>query len=235
MATTIKKISVGEALHKDDWAWAQAAWEAGRLTPKIIAAEVGSSLGQLGARAQRGGWVRDPAAKLRLQEELRSQMAEKADVERSRIDRITAQMQAKVLQSHRQDIKQARFLAQSLLAELASISMNLEQFEELGEILRAEDDKGRDRLNDVYQKIIRLPDRTATLTNLVNALKTLIQLERQAYEIEGPLEDPEATRAPAEVTRGLDKIMDKFNEVLALQAPQAPLPSEAVVIDVPAA
>ncbi|MDI5448940.1 hypothetical protein MJL27_27140, partial [Salmonella enterica subsp. enterica serovar Anatum] len=42
------------------------------------------------------------------------------------------------------------------------------------------DDKGRDRLNETYQKVISLPSRVKSLKDLSDSLKTLIGLEREA-------------------------------------------------------
>ena len=220
------------AIHTGDWAWAQSQYELGKLPPAAVAREIGVSVGRLTGQAQRAGWVKDPLAAARVAAENRAILTAQAEVERGRIERITAQMQSKVLVSHRQDIKQARLLAQSLLTELSAVTVNIELFDDLGEALRSEDDRGRDKLNDIYQRVISLPQRSQTLSSLAQTLKVLILLERQAFGIEGLLEDPEATRPSHEVTKGLDAIMDKFNQVLALQAPQGQEPRTEIVIDV---
>lgn len=207
------------SLHPGDWAWAQAQYELGKLPVSVISKEIGVSLGRLTAQAQRSGWVKDPLAHARVAAENREIVLAKASIEQGRIERITAIMQSKILVEHRTDIKHARLLAQTLLSELSEITLNVGVFEELGQALRAEDDRGRDRLNDAYRRVLKLPERSATLASLAQTLKVLILLERQAFGIEGLLEDPEATRPPAEVTKGLDLILEKFNSVLALQAP----------------
>ena len=216
--------------HHDDWVWAQAEYESGRSSITAISKEIGSTVGLVSAAAQRGAWVRDPHAKARIMEESRRILATQVALEKGSIERITAQMQSKVLVEQRTDIKAARLLCQTLLAELAAVSLNVQAFEELGDMMREPNEHGRDRLNDVYRKVLKLPERSQTLTSLVNALKTLIMLERQAFGIEGLLEDPEQARPAAEVTKGLDAIMAKFDAVLQLQAPaQAPI---EVIIDV---
>lgn len=215
----------------EDWNWAQAAYESGRFSVSQIAKDVGSTIGKVSSMAQRGGWVRDPNAKARIQEEANAIIAKQVGEERASIERITAQMQSKVLVAHRKDIHAARLLCQMLVSELAAVSLNLEIFEDIGELLRSPDDRGRDRLNDAYHRVLKLPERSATLASLANTLKTLIMLERQAFSIEGQLDDPDAKRPQEEVTRGLDKIMDKFNQVLALQAPPPASTPVQVIID----
>ena len=68
--------------------------------------------------------------------------------------------------------------------------------ENLGELMRSPDDKGADKLNDLYQKIISLPGRSKTLKDLTESLRILVTLERQAYGIEAG-EDAESTVAAA--------------------------------------
>ncbi|HHD7578734.1 TPA: hypothetical protein ACOVI3_002944, partial [Escherichia coli] len=55
------------------------------------------------------------------------------------------------------------------------------------------DDKGRDRLNEIYQKVISLPSRVKSMKDLSDSLKTLIGLEREAYSIENKAETKEVT------------------------------------------
>ena len=45
------------------------------------------------------------------------------------------------------------------------------------------DEKGKDRLNEVYHAVISLPERTKTMKALGETLKVLIGLEREAYGI----------------------------------------------------
>ncbi len=62
--------------------------------------------------------------------------------------------------------------------------------EQLGNIMFDPDDKGRDRLNETYQKVISLPSRVKSLKDLSDSLKTLIGLEREAWSI-GTTSEPE--------------------------------------------
>lgn len=48
------------------------------------------------------------------------------------------------------------------------------------------DDKGQDKLNEIYHKVISMPERVKSVKALSDALKNLIGLERQAYDIDGP-------------------------------------------------
>ena len=75
-------------------------------------------------------------------------------------------------------------LANQLLDELEQLTDNRELFEQLGELMRKPDDSGNDRLNDLYHKIIALPNRSKIMRELADTLKVLIALERQAYNLD---------------------------------------------------
>ena len=51
-------------------------------------------------------------------------------------------------------------------------------------MLRSEDDKGRDALNDIYHKIISLPGRVKAAKDLGDNLKTLVMLQRHILKID---------------------------------------------------
>lgn len=66
---------------------------------------------------------------------------------------------------------------------MEGLTDNRDLFEQLGELLRSEDDKGQDKRNDLYMRVIDLPARTKTMKDLADTLKNLITLERQAYDL----------------------------------------------------
>ncbi|MNP34933.1 hypothetical protein D3C76_1282430 [compost metagenome] len=94
-----------------------------------------------------------------------------------------AQVIANIRIGHRTDIGRYRRLANKLLEELEGLTDNRELFEQLGELLVSPDDSGMDRLNDLYRKVIDLPNRTKVMKELGETLKNLIALERQAYDV----------------------------------------------------
>jgi hydrogenase maturation factor HypF (carbamoyltransferase family) len=220
-----------------DWLYAQAQYEQGVKSVPDIAKDVGASTAAIASRAVRERWVRDPAARLRIDEERRaadtSIYRKELAKQKDEVIRVTAHMQSKILVGHRADIKQARRLAVHLMNELEAMTSGIEEFKNLGVFLNAPDDRGIDKLNNLYKRVISLPERSATLNSLGSVLKTLIQLERQAFSITGMIEDPEQARAPEEVTKGLNDIMAKFDSVLAMQVPEALAPQTLeVIVDV---
>jgi hypothetical protein len=71
----------------------------------------------------------------------------------------------------------------SLLSELEATTDNAELFQELGLMLRSEDKQGNDRRNDLYHKVISLSGRVTNVKQLSDTLKTLVGLERQAFNM----------------------------------------------------
>ncbi len=58
--------------------------------------------------------------------------------------------------------------------------------------MRSEDEQGKDRLNDLYHKVISLSGRSGTLKSLVDSLKTMIGLEREAFNLNDATPEEEA-------------------------------------------
>ena len=95
-----------------------------------------------------------------------------------------AQAIANALLSHRKDIARNRGLANKLLTELEAQVDSPEEFEKLGELMYSPDDKGMDKLNDLYKKVTSLPSRIDSAKKLGETLKVLIALEREAYGVD---------------------------------------------------
>ncbi|MGA8120838.1 hypothetical protein [Rouxiella badensis] len=175
---------------KPDWEAIESAYRAGLLSLREIASQNGISDTAIRKRAKKDGWVRDLAAKIqskaddlvRRREVRKEVRTENATSERELVE-ATAEVIANVRMEHRGDIRRARKLANSLLDELEAECADVSALQELGELLRSEDDNGMDRLNDLYHKIIRMPGRVKSMKDLSDTLKTLIGLERQAYDI----------------------------------------------------
>jgi hypothetical protein len=80
-----------------------------------------------------------------------------------------------------------------LMAEAEGVTGAVDLLEELGEFMRSEDDKGQDKRNDLYQKIISFPGRVDGVKKLVESLRIMVELERKVNgikEIEPGKNDP---------------------------------------------
>lgn len=82
---------------------------------------------------------------------------------------------------------------------------------ELGELMREPDERGQDKRNEVYQKLMSLPGRVKAAKELGEALKSLIGLEREAYSI-----NAEPPAPPAEtVADAIDVLAARYGTVRA--------------------
>jgi hypothetical protein len=174
-----------------DWERIERDYRAGVLSVREIAATAGISHTAIQKRAKAEGWERDLKAKVQARadalvakrEVAKSVAAATAVTERVIIE-ANAQVIAEVRSNHRVDIARARRLCMTLLAELEEQTANVPGLEGLGELLRSENDKGVDKLNDVYRAVISLPERTKTMKALADSIKVLVGLEREAYGLE---------------------------------------------------
>jgi hypothetical protein len=122
---------------------------------------------------------------------------------------------ADVRMAHRTDIARGRRLAISLLEELEHETGSIDLYHELGELLRAPDDKGQDKRNDLYNRVISSAGRIDSMKKLADTLKVLVAMEREAYGIKEEQEKP--TNALAELLRqvggtGLPIVKDNHEE-----------------------
>ena len=173
-----------------DWERIEQLYRAGLLSVREIAATCGVSHTAINKRAKAGSWDRDLKAKIQAKAdslvskaEVSKEVSTQAMATERGIVEANAQVIANVRIAHRTDIGRSRRLANKLLDELEGLTDNRDLFDRLGELLRDEDDKGQDKRNDLYMKVIDLPARTKTMKELAETLKNLIALERQAYDV----------------------------------------------------
>ncbi|WP_312059561.1 hypothetical protein [Pantoea septica] len=174
-----------------DWETIESAYRAGLLSLREIASQHGISEGAIRKRAKRDDWTRDLEAKIKSRaddlvrkHEVRRQVRKEGELSERVLIEATAETIARVRMEHRGDITRARRLANMLFDELEIETAAIADFEKLGELMRNPDDKGQDKLNEIYQKVISMPSRVKSVKELVESLKNLVGLERQAYNID---------------------------------------------------
>lgn len=187
-------------MSKPDWEAIETAYRAGVMSLREIASQHGISEGAIRKRAKRDDWSRDLNAKVKeraddlvRKAEVRKQVRNESTLTERVLIEATAEVIATVRMEHRGDIRRARELTNTLFDELGSQCADVSALEQLGDIMFDPDDKGRDRLNEIYQKVISLPSRVKSMKDLSDSLKTLIGLEREAYSIENKAETKEVT------------------------------------------
>lgn len=181
-----------------DYARIEPGWRAGILSPRQLAAQYTEETGQKVSHAAiikhfvSEGVPRDLKAKIQAKAESLVTAAqaklvtqevtqETRNRDKSIVD-ANAQAMATVLLAQREDIQRGKSVVMRLLEELEHQTgvESAALLAELGDLLRAEDDKGQDKLNDLYRRIISLPDRARTMKSLADSLRVMIDLQRQA-------------------------------------------------------
>ncbi|MFB0540247.1 hypothetical protein [Citrobacter portucalensis] len=204
-------------MSKPDWEAIETAYRTGSQSVREIAAQFGISHAAISKRAKKESWDRDLQARIQAKadalvtkrEVTKKVTTEKLVTERQIVE-ANAEVIANVRMEHRSDIRRARTLTNSLLEELESECSDVDALNQLGELLRREDDKGMDKLNDLYHKIISLPGRVKAMKDLADSLKNLIALERQAYSLDDPdagKQSPIGDKSDDDLTRRIQELM----------------------------
>jgi len=173
-----------------DWLQIEADYCIGMLSLReIVAKHPGTNTMMISRRRNAEGWERQTyreRIKARAEDIVsRRSVTEEAenvtDVTKELMIEVAAKNQADLILQHRKLIPRFKKMVEDLLDELEIQTKNPVLFEELGEILEKPDDRGVDKLNAMYQKVISTPGRVGSLKQLAETLKILINLERQAF------------------------------------------------------
>jgi hypothetical protein len=203
-----------------DWEALEFQYRAGIRSLRDIGGEFDVSDAAIIKRAKRDGWTRDLKAKIQAKAEAKvsaamvsAEVSAQTKITERQVVEANAEAVARVRIAHRGDIHRARGLTVTLLAELEAQTGSLEALENLGDMLRAEDEKGVDRMNDLYRKVISTPSRIDSLKKVSETLKNLIGLEREAYGMATASDSPEAQQKPA--LKMTDEEIDRELEAIA--------------------
>jgi len=191
------------AKQKIDYDRIEPDWRAGIKSPAQLAAEYTEATGVSVSRAailkhfEKRGIGRDLKAKIQAKAEslvAASMVAGKVTPEtKAREDSIVsvnANAVAAVRLAHREDIARCRKLAMSLLAELEHQTEHQDLYDQLVDLVLPPADDGSDaakerarKLREAYQRALSLAGRTDTLKKLAEALRILIDKEREAFGV----------------------------------------------------
>lgn len=173
-----------------DWEAVEMQYRAGLRSLKDIGKEFGVSDAGIIKRAKVHGWDRDLSAKIKAKADAKvSALQVSAEVSAKRrateAEVVNASAQAIVIvkMAHRADITRQRRLVNSLMTELEAVTDNPELFATLGELMESPDERGVDKLKDAYKRVISMSQRITGIKTLAEALRILIALEREAYDI----------------------------------------------------
>lgn len=181
---------------KIDYERIEPGWRAGLLSPHQLAAAYTEETGQKVSHAaiikhfKKAGIARDLSAKIRDRAEamvteamVTGKVTPRQTIPDSTLIEEGSTQVATIKLAHRKDIHRARRLTNALLDELERETdpETVALLSEFGALMRTPDDKGADKLNDLYHAIISLPERSKTLKVLTESLQKLVDMERQAF------------------------------------------------------
>ncbi len=173
---------------RTDWEPIERDYRAGVLSIREIAKSHGVSDTAVRKKAFADGWSRDLSARVSSQamaDLVRGELRTANPKTEQEIVDAAAATVVSVVREHRTNIQRFNRIALALLDELDDQTISRDLYMELGDLLRAEDDKGADKRNDLYQKIISGAGRIDGMKKLAETLRILITLERQAFNIAG--------------------------------------------------
>lgn len=188
-----------EKRQKIDYDRIERGWRAGILSPRQLAAAYEEETGQKVSHAA----IIKHFTKLGIPRNLAEKIKAKSDamvtqaMVTEQVTPVTIKRDQEIIEdaatqltyvrlNQRKDIQRSRKIAMSLFDELEMMVglENVKLLEMLGELMWSPDDKGNDKVNDLYMKIISMPGRVKSMKDLSDTLKTLIALERQAFGLD---------------------------------------------------
>lgn len=188
-----------EKRQKIDYDRIERGWRAGILSPRQLAAAYEEETGQKVSHAA----IIKHFTKLGIPRNLAEKIKAKSDamvtqaMVTEEVTPVTIKRDQQIIEdaatqltyvrlNQRKDIQRSRKIAMSLFDELEMMvgQENVKLLEMLGELMWSPDDKGNDKVNDLYMKIISMPGRVKSMKDLSDTLKTLIALERQAFGLD---------------------------------------------------
>lgn len=188
-----------------DYERIEAGWRAGLLSPRQLAALYTEETGDPVSHAaitrhfSKQGIPRNLSAKIMARSNVmvtEAMVTDKVTPETIKRDKEIIESAAtkitEVRLGQRHDIQRSRLVTMALLAELEcqTGAENIALLQQLGVLMRSEDDKAQDKLNDLYHKLISLPERAKTLKMLADSMRITIDLERQAFGMKDEAEAP---------------------------------------------
>ena len=176
---------------RTDWEAIERDYRAGILSIREIAKSQGVSDTAIRKKATALGWERDLSQKVaeKVRTELvRAEFASANPQTEREIVETAAATVVQVVRSHRKRITKQTELVDLLTEQLTSVAENRADIEEAIYDETALDENGKRRAT--MMRAVSLPTHASTIVNLTNALKTLIGLERQAFNIKDESETP---------------------------------------------
>lgn len=171
-----------------DWEAIEREYRAGQLSASEIGRQYRVSRQAILKRVKKESWAQNLSA--RVKEAVAARVV--ADGVAGKSARETVELAAErgvqIVREHRTSIGRGQRLVNTLLGELEEATERRDEIEEAIELETIDDKDGKRRA--MMQRAVALPSRAGVIVNLSSALKTLVSLERQAFNIDdGTLAD----------------------------------------------
>lgn len=200
-----------------DWEAVEREYRAAQLSVSEIGRIHGLSHTAINKRAKKEGWLRDLSQKVREVVSARLVSEGVSAQSLSETVQLAAERDIQIIREHRSDIKSARELAKLLLDQLREAAQNRDAVEETIEEAYPGSDNARKR--NAMLRAVGLPSHAGVISNLATALKGLVAMERQAFNMgDGESPEDEAKKAARFITdveraRALAAFLAKTNVV----------------------
>lgn len=172
-----------------DWEAIEAEYRSGTISNAELGRKYDVSESYIRKRAKEGGWSKDLTAKVQtavrdklVRAVVREGNARTDSRTESEIIEAAAETAVQVVQIHRRDVRHGRTICAALFAELQDTSANRELIAECIES-ETQDDTSPTRRNQMM-KAISLPTRARAMLDLSAAMKNLVAVERQAFNLD---------------------------------------------------
>lgn len=165
-----------------DWEAVEREYRAGQLSVSEVGRQYGVSHTAINKRAKKEGWTRDLTEKVRKEVSARLVSPEVSEANARQAVETAAVRGVALVRSHQASLGRANRIAEKLMSELETGTEHNEAIE--AEIwAETATDTNTQRRNSMM-KAVSLQSRAATLRELSQALKNLIPLERQAFNLD---------------------------------------------------
>lgn len=172
-----------------DWIAVEDDYRTGQLSNVMLANKHGVSEGAIRKRAKQHGWVKDLTRKVQqavraelVRDQVRAPYARESEIIESAV--ATG---VEVVREHRKDIRTGRSIIQMLFSELIDATNDRAEIEDAidEECAGDENDQRRQKM----LKAVALPTRAGVIRDLSTAMKNVILLERQAFNLDEQSDD----------------------------------------------
>lgn len=167
-----------------DWEAIHAEYRAGQLSNVMLGKKYGVTEGAIRKRAKAEGWQKDLADAVRQQvkEKLVRDEVRAPNARDREIVEAAATTGADVVRRHRRDISKGQDIVSMLFGQLEEAATHRAELEDAIEEETKHDETTRRRTQ--LMRLVSLASHAGVLRDLSAAMKNLIPLERQAYNLD---------------------------------------------------